>query len=512
MELDAITPRLVEQALRALRHNEDPPAPIGDLDFIAAISRSHAERLYYFNRFVIETVERRLAYCRRQLNRLPRADHASRDGVKAAIAADFEPQHSGLEAWSALYYRYIEVDALLDVGELETASGQHERQFRRRVEAGIRKLTQIIREQEMQAHQGNRSAYLRAGLESPDYRQLYGVDGLRRQLADLLQREDGPRFLSLEGIGGIGKTALARATVDTLAGESDLVGIIWVSARQEKLHASGELEVQDEAARSLDDVVNRLWVKLGYDPAAAMPTADKLLRLAPMLANARYLIVIDNLETVADSSDLIPKLYPLAGATRFLITSRESLGAFGFVETRGVPELSAEDSAALVVSEVERLSRGAVALQQADLDHIYEIVGGVPLALKLVAAQAAVLPVDRCLEGLRAAERQPERLFNFIYRHTWRLLDESARRLLFAVHDAIAPEGSRLLWLERMGAGVGLTPDEFQAALAQLHRYSLLEVARQANDGAYRLHRLTITFLQHEFADDRHGAAGQAQP
>ncbi|MBI5666815.1 MAG: hypothetical protein HZC41_02310 [Chloroflexi bacterium] len=508
MEPDDITPKLVEQALRALRYHEDPPARFADLDFVAALSHSRAERIYHFERFLIETVEQRLAHYRREAKLPPVAGHASREAVKAALAADFEPQRSSLEMWSALYYRYIEADAQLEVSELEAASGQHERQFRRRVEAAIRQLTRLIRDQEIQAHRTHRSAYLRAGLESPDYRQLYGVHGLRQQLVQLLRREDGPRFVSLEGIGGIGKTALARATVEALAGDSDLTGIIWISARQEKLHASGELEQQNEAARSLDDVVNRLWLKLGYDTGASVPAADRLLRLAPLLANTRYLIVIDNLETVADSRLLIPKLYPLAGATRFLLTSRESLGEFDFVETRGVPELSPEDSAALVGSEVERLSRGSVMLPQTDLDRIYAVIGGVPLALKLIAAQAAVLPVDRCLDGLRAAERQPERLFNYIYRHTWRLLDETARRLLFAVHDVIGPEGARLLWLERMGAGVGLTPAEFQAALAQLHRYSLLEVTRTGDDSLYRLHRLTITFLQHEFA----GSASGGQP
>lgn len=501
MELDAITSKLVEQALRALRHNDDPPAAIAGLDFIAGTNRSQFERFYHFNRFVIENVERRLAHCRRQVNVPPPAAGATRDAVKAAVAADFEPENSNLEIWSALYYRYVESDALLEVSELEAASGLHERQFRRRVEGGVRLLTYMIREQEMQAHQANRSAYLRAGLESPDYHQLYGVDGLRQQLVGLFRQPDGPLFVSLEGMGGIGKTALARATVEMLAGDDRLVDIIWISARQEKFLSSGELEVHDEAARSLDDVVNRLWQKLGYDAGGGVvPTDDKLLRLAPALANTRYLIVIDNLETVRDSRALIPKLFPLAGATRFLITSRESLGEFNFVETRGVPELSPEDSAALVDGEVRRLSRGAVALPRADLDRIYAVVGGVPLALKLVAAQAAVLPVDRCLDGLRTVERQPERLFNYIYRHTWRLLNESARRLLFAVHDAMGPEGARLLWLERMGAGAGLAAAEFPAALEQLHRYSLLDVTQAGGDSLYRLHRLTITFLQHEFA------------
>lgn len=501
MELDAITPKLVEQALKALRYDDDPPDAVTNLDFLT-VYRTPVERMYEFNRFVTDTVGQRLAHYRRLMNVPPVEDISTREQLQAALAADFAPQNVNLEAWSALYHRYIEADFMLDVHELEAASGQHERQFRRRVESGVRKLVRVLREAEQRAHQSNHAAYLRAGLNSPEYHLLYGVDGLRAQLVRQLTQAGGPLFVSLEGMGGIGKTALARAAAELLAEQAGLAGLIWISARSEKLTAGG-IEPLDEAAQSLTDVVNQLWQKLGLGSVDSLSTDEKLLRLAPILANTRYLVVIDNLETVADSQLLIPRLHALAGATRFLITSRESLSAFGFVETYRVPELSPGDSAALLTAETGRLGQGAVALERADLDRIYDTVGGVPLALKLVAAQVVVMPVDRCLDGLRPSGRRPEALFEYIYRHTWRLLSDPARRLLFAIHDTITPDGARLRWLNQMGAGAGLSADEFAGALAELHRYSLLEISSAPDDRYYRLHRLTIMFLRNEFT---HGA------
>jgi len=65
--------------------------------------------------------------------------------------------------------------------------------------------------------------------------------------------------------------------------------------------------------------------------------------------------------------------------------------------------------------------------------------------------------------------------------------------LLSLLH--ISPEGEDLEWLQLVTT---LPPDEFDAALEQLLAYSLLDAAGPAAMPRYRLHRLTITFLQTE--------------
>jgi hypothetical protein len=52
-----------------------------------------------------------------------------------------------------------------------------------------------------------------------------------------------------------------------------------------------------------------------------------------------------------------------------------------------------------------------------------------------------------------------------------------------------------LEWLQLVA---GLPPDAFDSALEQLLAYSLLDAAGSAAMPRYRLHRLTITFLQTE--------------
>jgi hypothetical protein len=500
VEIRDITPEFIERVLWAVRYGNPIPDTVLQLDFICRAANDEQARKESFYHFLADYVSERLTYYRRLFSVPTRAITGEAD-FRAAVAADFAPEQPTLEAWSAVYYRYFEPDLQFEVNELAEIAGVNRRRLDRRAERAIRELTAVVRKEEGRAHELDRAAFLRAGLGAPEYQTLYGVDSLRAEVVRLLRQPDGPRFISLEGIGGIGKTALAHATANALI-SADLDGILWVSARQEKFNPYRGIEADADAARSLNEVVSQLMSRLGLEEFGQLSLSDKLSRLVPILSQRSYLVIIDNLETVAESQLLPSTLYPLAGATRFLITSRESLRAFDFVAARTVPELSDADSRLLVRGELARIG-SSVTPSEADLNRIIEAVGGVPLALKLVAAQIAVMPVEDCLAGLRKAEGQSiEALFTFIYRATWRLLTAEARRLLLGAGSVILPEGARPLWLQKMGEGVGLSQPQYTAALEELRRYSLMD-AFQAEDGLrYRIHRLTLTFLQTEFLKD----------
>ena len=156
--------------------------------------------------------------------------------------------------------------------------------------------------------------------------------------------------------------------------------------------------------------------------------------------------------------------------------------------------LTLTDSHALVESELER--RGLDSrLPPAGMADLFAVVGGMPLALKLVAAQMSHWPLAAILTDLRQVRRRaPESLYTFIYRRAWLELDDDARAMLLSLLH-ISPEGEDLEWLQLVTT---LPPDAFDAALDQLLAYSLLDATGPATMPRYRLHRLTITFLQAE--------------
>ena len=491
MEIDDITPTLLSNTLRAWRAGDRVPTGLLALDALdrpPAVSPVEREiRL----RELVESIVAEEAGRQRAAEELPIAHGDTRAELLAAVGRDFYGRNGELEAWSALYHRYL-APIPLSVEELAAAAHLDARNFRRRVNNGVDRLVQRLRHLERDAHQQARAARLGRHLPPREFAHLFGVAGQQRAIADQLRAPAGPEFISIEGLGGIGKTALAHAVAGQLAEDGELDGIAWISARQTWLNDRGLIEAAPDPATSLADIVNRLTAQLGLAELAGLSTGDKLDRLAPYLKGTRHLIVIDNLESLSDVDVLLPALMPLARPTRFLLTSRQTMSRYPAVVCRPVPSLSLEDSRALVESELERVGR-KVTFKPEEMAALYEVVGGAPLALKLVTAQLSRWPLAALLDDLRrAGRRAPEQLYTFIYRRSWQALDESARQLLLSLLT-IAPDGEDVAWLRLMSF---LPPDAFDAALAQLLGYSLLQLAGSPGVPRYRLHRLTATFLQ----------------
>jgi len=505
VDVDAITAPLLNATLRAWRAAEPPPPGLPALDILHdAPSASPIERGIRLHDLVVSLVAAELARLR-AAEAIPAPAGATRADALAAVGLDFTRHNGELEEWSALYHRFL-APVAPSVDELARAAALDARNFRRRVDGGVRRLVARLQRLEMAEHDRLRRLRLSRHLPPPEYAHLFGVAHAQRAVADRLRQAGGPDFLSIEGLGGIGKTALARAVAFALAEDSDFAGIAWISARQTWLNDRGAIETAPDAVTSLADIVARLATQLGFAELAGLSAADKLDRLAGFLKSTSWLIVIDNLESVSDVELLLPALIPLARPARFLLTSRQTLSHFPAVARFPVRPLSPEDSRALVEAELRRRGRPG-ALPAAEMAALYEVVGGTPLALKLVAAQMAYWPLPTLLDNLRRARHAaPEQLYTFIYRRAWLALGDPARQLLLSLLP-LTPDGEDVAWLRAMSF---LPPDAFDDALGQLRDYSLLETAGPDDAPRYRLHRLTTTFLQTEVLTGWNAAAEEA--
>jgi len=332
-----------------------------------------------------------------------------------------------------------------------------------------------------------------------DDRHLFGIEPLVEQVTRCLLDPEGQTLVVLDGLGGLGKTTVAQAAAARLAESEAFADVLWVCAKQTQLLPSGELLALDKPVLTFDELLAHLAAQLGRSDLSARSPQEREAALQTIFSTASYLIVIDNLETMTDYQTLIPRLRPLAGMSRFLITSRHSLRQSPGVQVCTVPALSRDDSLALLRHELERLARAPA--PEAMLDAIYQAVGGLPLALKLLAAQLGHLPLSYVLDGLHVARGQSaEVLYTFIYRRTWSLLDERAKRLLMSML-LVSPEGEDLDWLRLVSA---LPDEEIEGALARLIDFSLVQVSGPLERPLYRMHRLTTTFLQADLLGQWH--------
>ncbi|MBI5298561.1 MAG: hypothetical protein HY869_24060 [Chloroflexi bacterium] len=491
MELEKLTPKLLESYLHAFRVGAEKPGELLDLHCIeyqagTGMQERHFQLFDWLERLVLEQLT-----LHRQSQSLD--THSPNPSWRSALRQDFQNSTVMLQAWSALYHRYFlrEVQA---VDELSQVAGYDPRQFRRRLETGLKELCAQVQRREMQAHQRDKRASLGASIPAPEYAELFGVTAAKEQLQNWLCAADGPRMVSIEGLGGIGKTTLAQAVLqDVLQKDNAFHDILWISARQESLTLRGEIEQAAHSARTLQEIASELAQKLGLTHLTGLDTTEKLKGIQPLLNLHPHLVVIDNLETAQEVRAIVPALRKIAGQSRFLFTSRRTLGAYPYVQVFSVPELSAEDSRRLIESEVRRRGK-PYTLEAEKASLIYETVGGLPLALKLIAAQIYDLSEEYALKRLSQVSpgRSARALYTYIYKQTWRSLMETSRQLLLSML-LVSPSGDSLEWIQ---TNSGLSAEDFEGAFAQLLDFSLVETNRTQVSNGYHLHRITQAFLK----------------
>jgi WD40 repeat protein len=198
---------------------------------------------------------------------------------------------------------------------------------------------------------------------------------------------DRCRLVTILGLGGVGKTALAVKLVESIQPDFDVM--IWRSLRN---------------APSLELLLAGLIPVLGTKPDIALAeTLDgKFIQLLNCLREARCLIIFDNLESVLQSGDRAGpvldhdesygKLLRCIAESRhqscLIVTSREkprglavTAGKSSLVRSFHLLGLASADATALLQDEGLAVTQDTVAAAQA----LVERYGGNPLALRIAA-------------------------------------------------------------------------------------------------------------------------------
>ncbi|HUM69722.1 MAG TPA: NB-ARC domain-containing protein, partial [Chloroflexota bacterium] len=295
-------------------------------------------------------------------------------------------------------------------------------------------------------------------------------------------------------LGGLGKTALAdylaRHVIQTVRFDD----VAWVTAKQTHLSTRGRLQIDSgRPALTFPMLIDELTTKFALPAAFSGSQLHKQRLVKHFLKEHPCLIIIDNLETVADHAALIPELKKWQDPSKFLITSRLRLLDQPGVFSYSLAELGETAVYHLIRQEARRI--GFTDLEKAsdeDLHQIYQVVGGNPLAIKLVIGQLRFHSLPRVLS--RITIRQNETgigLFDYIYQEAWDSLNESSQTTLIALTHA----GDSGFPLEHLIDVTGLSPATVERALEELILLSLIDLRGSLLDRRYCLHRLTEMFL-----------------
>lgn len=301
--------------------------------------------------------------------------------------------------------------------------------------------------------------------------------GRVRELEELMSRIErgGVTISGLQGLGGIGKTALALKLAEQLA------------PRYPDAQFYLDLKGADKQPLTVADALAH--VVRAYHPTAKLPDDEAQLRslYLSLLHDKRALLLMDNAAGREQVEPLVPP-----DSCILLVTSRQHFTLPGLL-AKSLDTLSPDESRELLLKIAERIGDSA--------DEVAKLCGYLPLALRLAASALAerlnLTPADyvRRLSDAKTRLSLVEASLTLSYE----LLTPEQQKLwrtLAVFPDTFNAAAAAAVW--------ELNADATQDALGDLLKYSLLDF--DADTSRFRLHDLARLFADSRTKDDERHA------
>lgn len=299
--------------------------------------------------------------------------------------------------------------------------------------------------------------------------------GRTRELRELTKLLRAGGCVVLTGLGGVGKTALAKKVAHAMRSRF-VGGTVWVECETKPL---------------LGDILLNAAVAFIGDAARQCRPDEQRKQVDSTLLERACLLVLDNFEVIAEDGDVLRWLTTISAPSSVLIVSRQSVPYLHAPVLR-LSELPADDAVELFSQLAS--DAGWEGADAEAVPRLCKLVGNLPLAIELLASRAAELPltmleerVSTYLDAL-ASEKDPARderhqSIAACFRVSFDRLSEDARTLLTRL--CVLPDGAQE---DLIASFTGI--QAWQQPAAECVRHSLLNLEGKR----YRFHPLLRRF------------------
>jgi len=273
-------------------------------------------------------------------------------------------------------------------------------------------------------------------LPSADYDLDGGFVGRKKEINDVIKLlySNLDRIITITGAGGVGKTALALEIAKKILidPKNPFNGIFWFSAKEKKL-TSDNIELIQPDINNIEHLIKNLLEIIDKDciskfELGKVPIDNYIEYIYSKFKNENYLLIIDNLESILDNSDLIEFIENIP--SKVLITSRKGLGK---LERPYALKDMQEDDAIRLFRNVSRARNldSLVKMNNKKIAKLVKCVKCYPLVIKWSIGQYALgQDLKKAFSQIFVGESN---IAKFSFENIFSMLSENAKLCLFSI-------------------------------------------------------------------------------
>lgn len=310
-----------------------------------------------------------------------------------------------------------------------------------------------------------------------------------------LSATNAHRVMSITGIGGQGKSALAARFLESRLSKEEVDFWDWLDCKEESHTLNTQLAL----------VIQRLTAATAMTPATQGERTEYLIdTLFAVLGDRRAILVFDNTDQyvdvergrfVAGMDSLVSRSLKTGHRSTFVFTCRPHLEFMGdghlAIELEG---LSREDAIRLfAIREVPNVTADPI---RSKVERVQELTGGHPLWMNVIATQVSQQPERFDLLIERLEQDRNVALPRNLLLEVWQKLGAKQQKVLRYMAELVTAEDENRI-------AQCISPDlnfkDVHRALRTLRSLDLVVVKAAGAEEALELHPLVRQFIRQEF-------------